>query len=476
MRNLEEHTGYWWTPDDPEHQFPGRLITEDDKAHLYMTIDSKTPFSLKNGVHDYDVIHGRTSSGKLISLLNCFDLSVSLTSGGLESRNILVNFVLIGGLVPPRSSGKGQFKELHLSWPLLRTWFWHSGVTVKWDKQNQQNYWDFSIEFKHREPIEITCSDGLKISFAFGTDSLPMGGVFSEQISFKEIVWVSATPASPQNIEYFLALLNELQDFFSICMLDYCTPDNVSVVSAFDTDVKDDSRILPQYLDVHLSSALRSKSSSMPHPINILLPYQGVGANLQTMIDRWHEMAPDLTPVRSLYFSSLYRPNRYVESTFLSLAQAIEVFHRRRKGGTYLEDKVFKERVAARLISALPEELDGRIKQVFSQKIEFMNEYSLAKRITEIAEAHSGVVATYIPDLEHAVRSIVEARNYYTHYSEDRKNRKPSIQNLVDHQGLIRMLIELAILSEVGAEATELHSRALSCQKYRGMFSRQAQT
>lgn len=217
MLQLKECTGFWWTPNNLQHQSPGRLCVEDGRARLYLTLKADTPTNAFLSGQSYEVIHGINSKGHRISLLNCFDIHTSWSSSGIESRKIGVNYVITGGLVPPDSSGAALFKEVRFLWPSLGTWFMHTGVQVEWDRSSVN---DFTISYKARDPLEVTCDDGLNIKFHFGTDRLPITGL-AAKVEFKEVVWVTATPVSPQTFNYFQAILLELQNLFSFFSLDY---------------------------------------------------------------------------------------------------------------------------------------------------------------------------------------------------------------------------------------------------------------
>lgn len=466
MNNLSNHNGYWWFPDDPEHQFAGRLTVENDAACLHLTINKELPSVSLQQAQDYDCIYGRTSKGKLVSLLRCFDLNKVWSSSGIESRKIFVNYVIIGGHIPPPNSGQALFRKMHLTWPSLLSWFVHTGVNVDID---HGHFGNFVISFTQREPIEVICGDGLKIIFTFHSDGIPLGAGFPGKIHFEEVVTVTVVPLSPQNLDGFLGLLCELQHFFSICMLEFSSPDSISLVGAFDANDGIDSP-KEQRLKLHLAPVVQKKYLRDPHPTDMLLTFKHAQSRFSSMIDKWHTMAPDLLPMRSLYFSSLYGPNRYIHSSFLSLAQAIEVFHRRVKGGTYLASDLYRDTVQDPLLAALPDNLDQTIKQIFSQRLAFLNEYSLKKRIMELAESHLSVVTHYVPDWKKVSRAIVEARNHLTHYAESEDRSNPEVDNLDLYRSLVRMLLELAVLEEVGADVTVLHTQALDSWTYRRIF------
>lgn len=467
MNNLPEFEGFWWVPDDPDTQLAGRLIADEDAAKLILTINNTghLPFS-KSESREYEVLHGRTSDGKLITLLKCFDLNTSWSSSGIEKRVVLVNYVLVGGLVP-QEKVENAFSELCLKWPGLQRWFFESGVSVE---HEEGDFRSFTIKYKAKKPFRFEYSKGLNIEFGFSTDKVPFGGPLTEQIEFKEIVWVTLKKDAPESLGYYLEKLNELIQFFSICVLEYNQPQEVTLVGDFDIETREDGTKIPPHLQVYFSSVQKPQSDRLPHPVEILIPYAAIKDNFHDILKSWAAVAAEISPSRSLYFSSLYGTNKYIESTFLSLAQAAEVFHRRRYGGTYIPIGDYQEKVLPALESAIPPELNRDVKQAYKQRLKFFNEFSLSKRLKMMSSNHEDVFRLYVPDWKSKVRSIVKARNYYTHYSEGGGNVAPDINKLVEYREFLKMLLELEMLAAAGVDMILLHNQAKECQRYRWNF------
>lgn len=468
MNDLPEFEGFWWSPDDPETKLAGRLVADDDAAKLILTINNpgRRLFS-RSESREYEVLHGSTSDGKLITLLKCFDLNSSWSSNGIEKRIVLANYVLVGGLVP-EDRVENAFGQLSLKWPGLQRWFFRSGISVDHDKDN---LYSFTIKYTPLEPINFEYSADLNIEFSFSTDKLPSGGALSEKVEFREIVWVSLKKSAPASLSFFLEKLNELVQFFSICILEYNQPEEVTLVGDFDKKTRQDGTEIFPHLTVYFSSVQKAQSDRLPHPINVLVPYASIQDNFQHILHSWGALAKSISPARALYFSSLYGRNSYIESTFLSLAQAAEVFHRRQYGGTYLDEDTYQNDIRPILEKAIPSDLSKDVKLIYKQRFQFFNEYSLHMRLKLMAATHEAIFCEFVPDWNSKIRSIVSARNYYTHYSEDGGNSAPDINKLVQYREFLRMLLELEMLRATGIDLIALHKQARNCQQYRWTFS-----
>lgn len=470
MKDLPELEGFWWVPNDPDKQLAGRIVSDADAAKLILTIDSHSPsrgiFSDRQ-YRDYEVLHGRSTGGQLVTLLKCFELNSSWTSSGIEKRIILANYVLVGGHVPAELLDKA-FSKLWLKWPALQRWFFRSGIEVKHDKENFRT---FSVTYQPHEEIGFAYSADSEIKFTFGTDNLPVGGPLAEGVNFREIVWVELHKNEPTGLNYFLERLNELVHFFSVCVLEYSQPEKMSLIGNVSDENEDNETATPLVLDVYFSSVQEPESDRLPHPVEVLLPYGSIQTEFPSLIRNWAEAAESLSPARSLYFASLYGQTRYIESTFLSLAQAAEVLHRRRYGGTYIDPEDYEIKVKPRLVNAIPQDLAPNIKMAYSQRLSFFNEISLAKRLEKLCQNNKDVLDSYVTDWKSKIRKVVSARNYYTHYSVMEGSKKPDINDLVEAREFLRMILELEMLLATGINTTLLHNRAKECQRYRWRYS-----
>ena len=74
------------------------------------------------------------------------------------------------------------------------------------------------------------------------------------------------------------------------------------------------------------------------YPYDMLFTFKDISDRFEILLKNWFEKADTLGPVYDLYFGTLYNPRMYLQHQFLSLIQAIEVYHRRKFEGKYLSD------------------------------------------------------------------------------------------------------------------------------------------
>jgi len=111
--------------------------------------------------------------------------------------------------------------------------------------------------------------------------------------------------------------------------------------------------------------------------------------------------------------------------TFLSLAQALESFHRKAYEGKYLSEQEYSC-VRKALVDAIPADLDKKLSVKLKSMLQYGNELSLKSRLEELFE---GIRRDHFNNLSGTdnpgkfIRLLVDIRNYLTHY----EGRKPSI-------------------------------------------------
>ncbi len=76
---------------------------------------------------------------------------------------------------------------------------------------------------------------------------------------------------------------------------------------------------------------------------NILFTYNEIKDNSQLYFSNWFHMINELKPMIVLYLGNLYNSETYIQFHFLSLAQALEFYHRMRFEGHYLKAEKFQE-------------------------------------------------------------------------------------------------------------------------------------
>ena len=105
-----------------------------------------------------------------------------------------------------------------------------------------------------------------------------------------------------------------------------------------------------------------------------------------------------------------------MDGKFLALAQGLETYHRRTSNEKLMDDSVFKK-LTENLIKQCPEEN----REWLSGRLQHGNEVNLGRRIKSIIEPFKELLGTS-KDRKRLIRTIVDTRNYLTHYDKSLKS------------------------------------------------------
>lgn len=173
-------------------------------------------------------------------------------------------------------------------------------------------------------------------------------------------------------------------------------------------------------------------------------------------MESWLGKSEVLGPVYWLYLGTVYNPQAFLEQQFLSLVQALEVYHRRAMASPELPEEEH-ERRKEEILDAVPE----RHREWLAGRLEYSNEPGLSKRLKEIIrrypESAFPIVGENSRSRNNFVYKVVTTRNYRTHFDhslEDQAARE--IGELYEISQKLRKLLEICLLGEIGFEDVQI--------------------
>lgn len=452
-----EKTGYWWDVVEPERQLPGKLTFDaEGGANLSVTVtDGATPFHHAN--RNYELIHGITTEGERVSLVNCFDRRASGTFSGLGVREIFAHFVIVGFHLPSPdallSAATVRFRHSNV---------WANRPSIALD--SDPPFREAAVTYKAPPDLVVNVED-VSISIGSRLRSISFGPPVDGEIALREDVLFSISPAAPQKLDYFLEAIDALKDLLSVACLRLCIAEQVSISGSFTEDVGGERRDSPS-ASIHFVPVFRPIERRTPHQTDLLFRLTDIEDDLASVLGSWLKAAALLRPIRGLYLSALYADRSFLDSRFLSLVQAVEAYHRRFRSGAYLEADEFHQRVLSPLMNAVPDGIERPFRDVIRSRLGFMNEYSLAKRLKLLFEEHRPTLSFFVPDADTYVRTIVDYRNYVTHYSSDSHRSGIPVERIIASSRLLELVIELSLLCEMGIRGDQAARLARGCQAY----------
>jgi len=185
----------------------------------------------------------------------------------------------------------------------------------------------------------------------------------------------------------------------------------------------------------------------------LAIPFLALGDKASAVVSRWFDADADFRRAVKLFLGTLYR-DAFVEARFLSLAQAVESFHRVNYETEKMSPALF-DQLKTSLRAGLDQvPLDESVRTDISDGFEFLNEPSFRVRMEQlVASLAPETRDKLIGDTEGFVRTLKQTRNYLTHPGI--KKRASVLSEPVEYLRFnlrLQALMRLLILRHLGAD------------------------
>jgi len=468
MDEFPTASGHWWFPDEVTTQLFGNLKDHEVGAELEVVHSTMGPPDIsQRSARTVQAIHGVLATGKCATLLNCVEIASSWNSQ-VSSKKFVAQHLLIGDQDLTPISDELRFSGLRVQWPDLRNWFRMTGLAVAWDTTVIDG---FDIRFRRPQSVSARLGHGLSVEFAVAPRSIPVGGFGSGPITGDEVLWLEIRCDEARELPALLSVLEDLKQFFAISMAAYTSPSSIEVRLPPAFDIRVGGNWVSSHARLYAGDSFPKSERSWPHLSEFVLPYSCIASDFERVLVGWSETTARSAPAASLYHTAIFGPIRYRDLALILLVQAAELFHRTSYAGTYVSKPQFKQDVVAPLKAALTDNLDPNVRDVFAQKLYFLNEYTLRDRLMHMAEKHTSLLKRLLPDFESEVRRAANTRNSVTHRGTSGYNASAPIRDLSRSVDTVRLILELEFLAAAGVELDQLHESAAKSQTYLRRYS-----
>jgi hypothetical protein len=427
------YRGYWWLPETPETRIAGILsFSQENGAKLELIGVFNTMF--ENAPDDYSIILGLTTDGKPITLQGSFVTNRQFTTAMTETSDLLVRFIFVGIHVPDEESL--QFNEIQASFTYLYDWAGVSGIERKQFKTGQK----FRVSYSRPKDISVQIPDG-KISLTFGAKGKT--GYGTSNISENTSFYIKL-----KNSKTLFEILNEyLMPLQALVSLGTTRPSFVEelyfFLKGFPTD--------PITVYYSQKSYQPKKKENLIRP-DMLFMLGDIYEDLETKINNWLTASKKIDSVLNLLRRVRISPELFLELKFLSLAQAIETYHRISRNNQVMPQEEHEARVTNILNGLSQIDADW-----LSKILAHTNEPRLAHRLNELLIENKLVINLLIDNPQDSnsrrgrfMSAITGSRNYYTHF--DKAGEAGALQGGKLHYltEKLSILLEACLLGELG--------------------------
>lgn len=444
-----ECKGVWWLPDNPKKQILGMLRFVPGEGAVLDLMGSFVELKSTDVSFEPEVVLGTSSIGKKITLHKCFETKECCSTSGFPTSSFYANIVFIGWHFTKPENLK--FKSFFVNYPYFEEWSKIGVFSHRWESEEKSKKYEMKYELP--EPVEAKINNS-KISF---DHDLNIIYDLLREVNLKHTTFIKIEPEDELHFEEYQSILYYLQNFLSLATRRAIYPLSIKAtaeqykhVSTFST-----GKVHHPPIEIFYNVIDKVDLSEKLNHYSMLFTFEDISGQFETYLQNWFDKAELLKPVYDIFFGTLYKPSMYLEVQFLSLIQAVESYHRRRFGGKYLSDDDYKE-VCDTLVNAIPDSVEGGLKDSLKSRIGYGNEFSLRTRLRRLfdSDGYREILSEFAENRNAFIGEVVDTRNYLTHYEGIEKaaigeELDPFIRKL-------KILLEICLLTELGFSTEEI--------------------
>lgn len=425
MRTKEElkESGYFWLPSAPDTQIPGILSISDGDV---IKLELFGVFGTLDEPESVERIVGHIQKGGFVTLDGCYcwrmssSVDTSRTFDDISKSLIDVTRVFKG--IAYREGEVPRFDTLTFSVEGIDDWVGISGIEV--DHQLEQQA--ATISYKLPENITLRLDNGMELLIVFSWQPPPFSLV-PKEAKITQKTHFHLVSQYPRELEKFISVAENITAFLCFAMDNIVCLDSMSTI--FNTPEQDIRELQVEDLEVtiYAHSWPYSKNDPKVYQHNMLLEFKKIQNDIENIINKWIKAYERVTPAFRFYFWTQMGAYPYSEVKFLTLVQGLEAYHR----------KMFNE-----------------------------NRMNLRNRIEEIINPFQDIIGTN-EEREKLITSIMDTRNYWTHYNPKLESRVAQDWELEILCSKIEALFQLHFLQLLDFSREEIRSIAWNCQELR---------
>ena len=434
LQNFKSN-GYWKLPSSKTWQLYGELQFSTEKG-----IELNLIGSFENERHDsalkYDVIHGFTSDGKEVTLLNCIGVR-SIAIPGLTTVKVYAKYIIRGGLLSSIESIKVGISVVHFTF--LDEWIDTHGFKTKPISKKESKPFKTYIRYQQPELIKLLSNKEKDILVWFSVRA-PLSITDVKTLSIDQKTYLNIKYHTDSSFEDALADLSKLRNFLAFGLSRIVVPSEIELRTK-NVDGKTKKLTL-----IYQEQNYPNKFDSRIFDYTTLFSFKHLGEKSDQILLNWFAKYETLRPVFDRYFDCIYNPAMFAVNHFLNLTFAIETYHRRTTTSTAFSIQEFES--LKKLITTAVS--DKKYKTWLNNKFGYANELSLRDRFKSICSEFESILQKFEPDIKGFINRIVHSRNYYVHYDINSKKAAVPESELSEYNITLGIILQLCLLKELG--------------------------
>ena len=433
-------SGYFWLPSVPEKEIAGTLnISDGGKIELEVA----GLFDENIERDKFERIVGHIEKYGSITLDDCLWTQKTI-SGGISKSSILVHKAFLG--VAYDDKEPVLLNTFQFSVEGIDEWVGLSGIKV----ENQIERQASTITYSCPEIVSLNLNNGMKLLITFSSTFPGFPNLTEAKITQK--TWFKLVSEQERPLNDFKRAAHKITTLLCFALDKTVCIDRAEATLNTLTQDLGNGKTCPVFISLYYASLPYTKDEPKIDRYRMLFSYQKIKVNAEQIINNWLQAYDKIEPALNLYFGVTTEGLRYLDAKVLALAQGLEIYHRRTSDETRMEQDNFKS-LRETLINQCPE----KHREWLSERLEYGNELSLRQRIQRIIKPFNEFIGND-NQRDKLIGSIVDTRNYLTHYDESLKSKVASGDTLYHLYRKMEAIFQLRILQELGFTQTEIES------------------
>ena len=383
-----------------------------------------------------DIIIGKTNKGN-ITLMQCQFYEAEYSTVPSESYKATHCFVGYHF----NTKEQMQFSVAAVNYKYLEYWSCMHGFQKNLPQKGNKRGKKYIIEYKQPKPILLSKNKDLKISMFFSV-SQNFAGKFNRSGTISEKTFLNFYFKKPQNYKNIESIIFSLKLFFTIAIAEKT---KISHIDLWLNNSQEEA------IKLYISECLEYDEHKTKQDSQMLFSFNDIKERVEMVFENWFLKVRDFKAVFELYYDIIYNEKRFGRTEFLNLVFALETIHR----------SLYKNEILSK------EEFDGFEKRItetwskkefelFSDKVKYFNQPSLRRRLKDIYDEYEIAFKQFESNRSRFINYVVNTRNYYVHLDEKIKPGIIEDENLIYFNHLLRILLDLLVLSLLDFEKDSL--------------------
>lgn len=448
-----EKKGIWWIPEHRARAVGGILSFSHDEG-LRLELLGALREDISDPFVSLPVLFGYVDGLGEVTLGRCLSGGMKISMPGPVYEAYWPSIAFMGAHIP--APLEHRFRKARVEFTHLVDWMQRGGILLKLARGPAPPT-PIIAEYTHLKSVRSQLPFGtLEIEFAGRTD-----GDLIHRFTILQDVHVDVSPREPLDMDGFLEdVIGPLQAFLAFATERAVNVTKLTVFSDSYTTNLSDKRTTGTPIDVFLRLRdLDEVSTKRLYPHDLLFSYRDIEDQFDTLVERWFRLFSDIPHCVNLLSGTYYSPQLHADRVFLVLAQVSEIFHRSRFKRKKLPSREFDRR------QGLVNELNPSWLAKWISK-QLNNELWFGQRLHDLFREYGECVLPLCSDRDAFVRSVVDTRNYYTHYSSGLKDKAAKGMDLYMLSQALSTLVKCCLLADLGVPAKARRRLLLRNQAY----------